>query len=268
MKLKTKVVWLIAVSVLLTIGLIVIIFHEASERFLPGYNHVKLQEMSEQLSRRLEHVDVHDKEQLAREIEAFSLKNDRLRIELFASDGTLLYSSAHRSVPYTLSEIMERLANPFQRVFFGQDVSMVYEISIGGENHFAIFDVKGDALQPMQFFLYLKNWAVLPFLLAPLVMIVSLPALFAFVFILWMTRRLKRLNQAMQYVDLSGDPVLLEDNHKDEIGELTKLYNGMIVKLYDQYRHIRQIEAARTKLVSQLSHDLRTPLSIRAIGAD
>lgn len=79
---------------------------------------------------------------------------------------------------------------------------------------------------------------------------------------MWVTRRLSRLNQAMKSMDLSGDPVFLRDGSKDEIGELTNLYNEMAGKLHDQYRRIRQIEQARSNLVSQLSHDLRTPLSV------
>lgn len=262
MRLKTKVAWLIAVSMLLTIVFIAVLFLEATTRFLPGYNHAKLQELSGELAARLDGVNPRDGERLAREIEDFSRGHEQVRIELFASDGTLLYSSCSRSEPYTLEEMMERLSNPFRRMIFHEDVSVVYEISAGGEKLFAVIDVDGDALQYLQYFLVLKNWAVLPFLVLPLVLIISLPALFAFVFLFWVARRLNRLNQAMQRVDLSGKPVLLEDPRRDEIGELARLYNGMIVKLHEQYRQIRQIEEARSKLVSRLSHDLRTPLSI------
>lgn len=262
MKLKSKVAWLIAVSVLLSVALIIVLFREASLRWLPGYNHVKLLEMSEALAGRLDGVDLRDRERLAREIEDFSRGYERVRIELFADDGTLLYASVPRSEPHALPEMLARLESPLQRMFFHRDVSMVHGIEAGGEKLFVLFDVEGGAMQKLQFFLYINDWAVLPFLIVPLVIIVLLPALCAFLFILWMTRRLNRLNQVMQGVDLSGEPVLLEDPHRDEISELAKLYNGMIVKLYEQYRHIRQVEEARSRLVSRLSHDLRTPLSI------
>jgi signal transduction histidine kinase len=262
MKLKTKVAWLIAGSMMITIALIAVLFLEAATRFLPGYNHARLEELSGELAGRLDGTDLHDRDRLAREIEAFSRGHEQVRIELFASDGTLLHTSEPRSEPYTLAEMLERLSNPFRRMFFHQDVSVVYEISAGGEKLFAVFDVDGEALQYLQYFFTLKNWAVLPFLVVPLATIVFLPALLAFAFLFWVTRRLSRLNQAMQRVDLSGEPVLLKNPSRDEIGELTGLYNGMIMKLHEQYRHIRQVEDARSKLVSRLSHDLRTPLSI------
>ena len=262
MKLKSKGAWLIAVSLLLTLALITVLFLEASSRFLPGYNHVRLKGMSEELAGRLDGIDLRDNGRLAREIEEFSRMYEHLRIELFASDGTLLYSPIPRDKPWTMPEMLERLKDPVRRMFFHEDVALVYEIAAGGEKLYVLFDIEAGSMQSLQFFLYLKNWAVLPFLVAPLVLIVSLPALCAFLFIFRMTRRLDRLNQAMQRVDLSGEPVLLEDPSRDEIGELTALYNGMIMKLHEQYRHIRQVEEARANLVSQLSHDLRTPLSI------
>lgn len=262
MKLKTKVIWLLVAAIGVTIVATEFIFREASSRFLSGYNHMKLQEMNEELGERLENVDVRDPEQLAREIGDFLRAHESVGIELFASDGTLLYSSVPRPASPVFSEMMERLANPFQRMYFGRDLSVVYETRAGGEKVFALFDVKGDDLMPLQFFLYIRDWAVFPFFVVPLALLIVLPTLVVLFFVLWMTRRLNRLHQAMQRVDLSGAPVLLEDRSKDEIGELTKLYNGMIVKLHDQYRHIRHIEEARTKLISRLSHDFRTPLSI------
>jgi signal transduction histidine kinase len=262
MKLKTKVILLLAAAIVVTIAATEFIFRESTLRFLSGYDHLKLQKLSEELGERLESVDVRDPELLAREIGDFLRAHESIGIELFASDGTLLYSSAPRPAAPAFPEIMERLANPFQRMYFGRDLSVVYETRAGGEKVFALFDVRGDDLMPLQFFLYIRDWAVFPFFVVPLALLVVLPTLVVLFFVLWMTRRLNRLHQAMQRVDLSGDPVLLEDRSRDEIGELTKLYNGMIVKMHDQYRHIRHIEEARTKLISRLSHDLRTPLSI------
>jgi len=262
LKLKAKVFMLMTATLIVTIGIIWILFREASLWILPGYNQLVLQEMGGELAERLAGVHAGDREAIAREIEAFIREHDGIGIELFDRDGTLLYSYAGRTAPGSPQEALERFANPFQRVFFRQDASLIYKIDANGETRFVVFDVRGDMWQPVQFFLYIGNWAVYPFFLGPLFLIIVLPALTAFLFIWWTTRRLKRLNRAMQRVDLSGDPVLLVDKSKDEISELTKLFNEMTLKLHDQYRRIRQIEKARSKLVSQLSHDLRTPSSI------
>lgn len=262
MKLNIKAAGVIAVSVLFTIILSSVLFNVAGALFFRGYNHVKLEQVSAELAAKLERVDLADGERLVSIMEAFAERHGRIGIDLVAADGTLLYSSAGRDASYTLPELLERLSAPFQRLFFSGDVVMAFEMMAAGKPVFAVFEVGGDAIQQAQVFLYFTNWAIIPFLIMPILLIIALPSFFAFLFIVWVTRRLNRLNQAMRSLDLSGEPVFLHDGSKDEIGALTSLYNEMAGKLHDQYRRIRQIEQARSNLVSQLSHDLRTPLSV------
>ncbi|MBB6673784.1 HAMP domain-containing sensor histidine kinase [Cohnella nanjingensis] len=177
-------------------------------------------------------------------------------------DGKLLYSSVNRTEPYTLSELLERFVDQPERMFHGKDVSFVYDIAAGGNRYYVVFDVKGSALQQVQVYLYFNQYSAWPFLLIPLFLIIFLPALFAFLFLLFVTRRLRGLNNAMQRADLRQAPVRLQDRSGDEIGALSRLFNEMSDKLHRQYAHTRQVEQARAQLIGSLSHDLRTPLSI------
>ncbi len=262
MKLKTKMVWIIAFSVLLTIILLVVMIYTFTALFVSGYNHVKLQEMSVQLSERVKQAHVRNEDQLTEELKRFGSNYEGVGMELFGSDGKLLYSSANRTESYSLQDMLVRFTNQPGRMFQGQDASLVYDIAASGNRYFVVFDVKGEALQQVQLFLYLNQYSAYPFLIAPLLLIIVLPATVAFIFILFVTRRLSRLNQAMRNADLREEPVRLQDRSGDEIGTLTRLFNEMSDKLYRQYIHTRQIEQSRTKLVRNLSHDLRTPLSI------
>jgi len=262
LNLKTKVMWLIAASVLATLVLMAVLLYVVNALVFTGYNHLKLQAMSEELAGRLAGANLADPAEIAGIAGAFAAEHPRIGIELYDGGGTRLYASGSGDEIRLPEDALRRLAEPMQRMFLGRDVSMVYEVDIGGKPHFVLLDVPTEAFQDMQFFLYLRNWAVLPFLVVPLVLIIVLPALFAHLFILWMAGRLRRLTRAMQSIDLSGEPVALEDRYRDEIGELTRLFNEMNVNLHDQYRRLRQAERDRTRLVSQLSHDLRTPLAI------
>lgn len=262
MKLKTKMVWIISFSVLLTVVLLVVMIYVFSALFVSGYNHVTLQDMSMQLSQRLEQADAQTKEQLTRVLQQFEANYEGVGIELFGSDGKLLYSSANRTDVYSLQDMLARFSNQPGWMFQGQDVSLVYDIDASGNRYFVVFDVKAEAFQQVQLFLYLNQYSSFPFLIVPLLLIIVLPATVAFLFILFVTRRLGRLNRAMQQADLREEPVRLQDGSRDEIGALTRLFNDMSNKLHAQYTHTRQIEQARTKLVRSLSHDLRTPLSI------
>ncbi|MCD9026433.1 sensor histidine kinase [Cohnella silvisoli] len=262
MKLKTKMVWIITSSVLLTVILLVVMIFVFTSLFVSGYNHAKLQEMSVQLSEQLERAKVRNETQLTQEMQKFKANYEGVDMELLGSDGTLLYSSANRTEPYSLQEMTARFTNQPARMFQGQDVTLAYDIAADGKQYFVVFDVKGEAFQQVQLFIYLNQYSAYPFLFVPLLLIIVLPATIAFVFILFVTRRIGKLNRAMRHVDLQEKPVRLQDNSGDEIGALTRLFNEMSDKLYRQYVHTRQIEQARTKLVGSLSHDLRTPLSI------
>jgi len=262
MKLKTKMVGIIALSVLLTVILLVAMIYVFTALFVSGYNHVKLREMSMQLSERLEQTHVRDEEELSQEMHAFAANYEGVGMELFGSDGKLIYSSTDRTEPYTLQDLLARFANQPGRMFEGRDVSLVYDIKVNENRYFVVYDVKGEAFQQVQLFLYLNQYSAFPFLIVPLLLSIVLPSTIAFFFIMFVTRRLGRLNHAMRHADLREDPVQLEDGSGDEIGTLTRLFNKMSDKLHRQYNYTRQIEQSRTRLVRNLSHDLRTPLSI------
>lgn len=173
MKLNIKVAGLIAVSVLLTIVLSSVMFIVAGSQFFQGYNHVKLQQVSVDLATQLERTDPGDPQQLARVMDDFAAEHGRIGIDLVAADGTLLYSSAGRDASYTLPELLDRLSAPFERLFYGDEVNMSYEITLGEE---PVFAVESDAIQQAQVFLYFTNWAIVPFLIMSLLLIIALPS--------------------------------------------------------------------------------------------
>lgn len=262
MKLKAKMSWMIASSVALAVILLAAMLYAFTTLFVSGYNHVKLQEMSRQLADRIERANVRNEEELTRVLREFGSEYDGVAMDLYGIDGKPLFSSSNRTDPNSVPKLLERFAGQPERMFRGQDSSFVYDIEAGGNRYFVVFDVNGGALQQVQVFLYFNEYSAWLFLIVPLLFIIFLPALFAFLFVLFVTRRLRRLNDAMMQADLQQDPVRLQDQSNDEIGEMTRLFNEMSDKLHRQYAHTRQVERARTLLVASLSHDLRTPLSI------
>jgi len=262
MKLTAKMAWMIALSIALAVMLLVAMLYAFTALFVSGYNHVKLQETSRLLEERLAQANVRNEHQLSLELREFGSSFEGIGMELYGSDGRQLYSSANRTEPYSFSEWMDRFVDQPGRMFQGQDVSFAYDITAGNKQYYVVFDVQGSALQQVQVFLYFNQYSAWPFLLVPLFLIIFLPAFLAFLFLLFVTRRLRRLNDAMKRADLQQDPVRLQDRSGDEIGTLSRLFNEMSDKLHRQYAHTRQVEHARNLLLGSLSHDLRTPLSI------
>ncbi len=58
----------------------------------------------------------------------------------------------------------------------------------------------------------------------------------------------------------------VEVNSRDEIGELSTEFNGMVERLREMQEQRAKLEASRRELIAAVSHDLRTPLaSMRAM---
>lgn len=80
-----------------------------------------------------------------------------------------------------------------------------------------------------------------------------------------LTRRLKRLSDEMRRVgnsdfDLAAD-IEISSAHGDEIDQLTHSFVTMSRKIKEQLAQLKENDNLRRELVSNISHDLRTPLS-------
>jgi len=79
-----------------------------------------------------------------------------------------------------------------------------------------------------------------------------------------LTRRLKRLGSEMQRVSESkfeSHPDLARKDGGDEIDALTNAFIEMSGRIQEQIEQLKENDRLRRELVSNISHDLRTPLS-------
>ena len=74
-------------------------------------------------------------------------------------------------------------------------------------------------------------------------------------------RRLLRLRDAMTSPAEDGLPGPVAPKQPDEIGLLEEAFNGMLAELTRSREREREEEALRRRLIANLSHDLRTPLT-------
>lgn len=98
--------------------------------------------------------------------------------------------------------------------------------------------------------------------------IVALTTLLAALVTASVTRPLQRLTQAVSALSAQGlqegaaqaRPLLPEPTH-DEFGQLTTAFNAMLATLQQQWGALRRLDHFRREAVSNLSHDLRSPLT-------
>lgn len=99
-----------------------------------------------------------------------------------------------------------------------------------------------------------------------LMVIIMGAVLAAFIFVSWIffyriRKRLLRLQEAMTAPTESGLPNSLSVGKLDEIGKLEQSFNGMIDELQESRKREQEEENLRKRLIANLSHDLRTPLT-------
>lgn len=117
----------------------------------------------------------------------------------------------------------------------------------------------------------LRNSLALPALLL-ICGIVALTTLFAALIIAAVTRPLQRLTDAVATLSargldegLAGAPgALLPPAGRDEFGRLTEAFSMMLQTLQRQWAALRRLDHFRREGVSNLSHDLRSPLTATA----
>ncbi|WP_211747197.1 HAMP domain-containing sensor histidine kinase [Paenibacillus sp. Marseille-Q4541] len=75
-------------------------------------------------------------------------------------------------------------------------------------------------------------------------------------------KRLIRLKGAISTPGADGIPLPVHVKKKDEIGRLEESFNGMVSQLRESQEQQKKEEQLRKNLIADLSHDLRTPLTV------
>lgn len=81
-------------------------------------------------------------------------------------------------------------------------------------------------------------------------------------FFLNLRKRIVRLQTAMSDIGKSGIPDKVVIRNQDEIGQLEKAFNNMITQLNASRKREKVEEQLRKQLIANISHDLRTPLTV------
>ena len=98
-------------------------------------------------------------------------------------------------------------------------------------------------------------------MLLGLIMTMIISSLVMYLFMRKIMWRIRLIDQAIDEFEIGNLKVRIENQKSDELGKLAHSFNGMATRIEEQIRLQEEYEEKRKQLISNISHDLRTPLA-------
>lgn len=137
----------------------------------------------------------------------------------------------------------------FLFIFFPPLIMLLFSAFVG----FTVNEVNLDTINPFFVTLFLFSFIMVAFVII------------SWLFFLRLRKRLISLQEVMTFSadhNTFPEPVPVHSDRMDEIDQLGRSFNWMIQQLEDSRKREYEEELLRHQLIANLSHDLRTPLTI------
>ncbi len=229
--------------------------------FNQGYTHESIKQIGEQLLADIESSG--NPEEITAHFSDFVASHPAFKLYWFDQNGDVNYASDSRQQSFEMDEILSHFSNMPESLWEAeQDSSFVFPWNAGGKPQYLLMVVPSEAMQGSQIFFYVQDNQEFIQLLIPVALFFITPYIFALFFFSRLNRRLKRLNQAMKEFDTEGSMTQIEDHSRDEIGQLNRNFNEMADRIKSNVIQIQELESKRKSLIANISHDLRTPMTM------
>ncbi|MBD2843604.1 HAMP domain-containing histidine kinase [Paenibacillus sp. IB182496] len=193
--------------------------------------------------------------------DAYQSENPSFVFEWLDPEGTIIHASNGRSESYASSELIRLLANKSDSYWdLEHPVNMLYPADIAGRAYYLHLEIPPEAMRESQILLYFRSWTSLFSLTIPFLVFITTPYFFTYRFFHSLRKRLTKIVDALSGMSIDRRREI-HDRHNDEIGQLAHHFNAMSKRIREQVTQIQDQENKRKTLISNLSHDLRTPLT-------
>lgn len=177
--------------------------------------------------------------------------------------GRSIYDTEGLNPTLSFKDLANMMQMMPKRYLTADDVHILTPATRDGQSYFLLLTVPASAMKQGEVYFFVRKLSSLLSLIGPLILSFSLPFILAIWLFSTINKRIRKLNQALNQLNIQSDSpaVELTDSSKDELGQLTRHYNAMAHRIRTQFAQIQQFESKRKLLLSNLSHDLRTPLT-------
>lgn len=106
-----------------------------------------------------------------------------------------------------------------------------------------------------------KDSYILQTSLKTLIVVLFLAGVIGLVLFAFLTRRLRRMSEAVQAFESGDLESRITDQSPDEVGELASSFNRMADTIVSNMEELKNTDKLRRELIANVSHDLRGPLA-------
>ncbi|MGV2966994.1 sensor histidine kinase [Paenibacillus sp. AGC30] len=186
-----------------------------------------------------------------------------IRYEWISADGLTIYDTFGEKNTYDFGQLANRMLSMPQNLWgVDEPITLTYSISQEDQPYYLLMSLSSHDMKNGQIYFFMRTFKAMSTFLLPLIVALLIPYLLSLGFFSSMNKRISKLNQAIGQLNLQSEITVLEDTKKDEISLLTAHYNTMARRIQNQGEQIKQFDTRRNLLLSNLSHDLRTPLTM------
>ena len=263
MKSITRMWLIMLLSIVISFTLFVWISTVSGKLWNKGYDLNKLSSISQEMLSAIEQQSTFDKNEVQPILDHFHIDHPALRFEWVSSDGSTLYDTNGETNKYSFQQLADRFINMPNNLWDEDNpITLAYSANKNGQPYYLLLSLSSQAMKQGQIYFFVRTFKALFSWALPLLLSFFVPYFLSLWLFSSVNRRIGRLNQALNQVNIRSDVIVLEDKAKDEIGQLTRHYNLMAQRIRRQADEIDQFENGRKQLLSNLSHDLRTPLTM------
>lgn len=263
MKNRTKLWLLMLISAIISIFLFISLTLILGKIGDKGYNLNGLNTLSQEVLNTISQQQAFHATDITPILDDAHSEHPNIRFEWIAADGSTIYDSLGEKNNYDFGQLADRMLSMPQNLWgVDKPVTLTFSINEVDQPYYLLMSLSSDDMKQGQFYFFMRTFKVMSIFMLPLIVAFLFPYLLSLWFFSSMNKRINKLNNAIGQLNLQSKPTLIEDTKKDEIGQLTTHYNAMALRLHNQTEQIKQYDKRRKLLLSNLSHDLRTPLTM------